>query len=311
MRFELNLDVGKPIAYIEGGGLNGEIVHISDVDAEPTGRDVDEYSDEMDLLVRDFFRSVKERLNFVKVDKLHKALVNRVRPNEADLAVLYDKALLLINGSKGKEMILKNGRTRLTFDPNIERLVFYITGMSGSGKSTLTGELMENYHKLFPKNEVYLFSNKTEDPALDRHKFMTRVPMEEDLYENPLDLDMIRDSLVIFDDVEAISDKKLSAEIDRLKDLILQQGRSYRICFIYISHLANDYRRTRTILNEAHSITVFPQMCSAYSLKYLLEKYLGFDRKNIEKLLNLPSRAVTIFKAPIAVVYSQGCYLLH
>jgi len=209
------------------------------------------------------------------------------------------------------QIILKDGEMKLTFDPNTERQVFYITGMSGSGKSTLTGELMENYHKLFPLHEVYLFSNKGDDPALDRHKFMTRVPMTRELYEDPLELSVLHHSLVIFDDVEAISDKALVKEIDRLKDLILQQGRSYHCSFIYISHLANDYRRTRTILNESHCITIFPQMCSAYSLKYLLEKYLGFGKADQDKIINLPSRWVTIWKAPICVVYSGGVYLLR
>lgn len=309
MRFELNLDIGRPIAYITGDPvLNGEIVHVCDADEEGNGNRIQQ--DEMDILIRDFFGHMKTRLNFVKLEQLRKALVNRVRPDDPALAAEYDRALLLVNGSKGREIILKpGGKMHLTFSPEEERQIFYITGMSGSGKSTLTGELAENYHKLFPDNEVYLFSNKPEDSALDRHEFLVRVPMDEGLYERPLTLDALRDSLVIFDDVEAISDKDLAKEIDRLKDLIMQQGRSYHISMVYISHLANDYKRTRVILNEAHCITVFPQMCSQYSLRYLMEKYLGFGRVGIKKLMSLPSRAVTIFKAPLVVVHDGGCYL--
>lgn len=312
MKWELNLDSGRAIAYVKGGMMDGEIIHVADVDAEDSveGREIQ--TDEIDLLIQNFFTHIKQRFSAQKMDRLHKALLKRERPAEPDLAEFYDKALLLINGSKGKEIILKSdSKLRLTFDPNIERLVFYITGMSGSGKSTLTSDLMENYHKLFPKNEIYLFSNKSEDPALDKHKFMTRVPMNDLLYEEPIGLELIANSLVVFDDIEAIADKNLSKEIDRLRDLILQQGRSYRICFVYISHLANDYKRTRTILNEAHSITVFPQMCSGYSLKYLLDKYLGFGRADQDKLMKLPSRWVCIYKAPLTVIYESGCYLVH
>jgi len=99
MKFELNLDVGRPVSYVRGGSLDNEIIHSVDVDINTGGRDVDDYSDEMDLLIRDFFKSLGKKLNFVKLDKLHKALKSRDRPQEYDLGLLYDKALLLVNGS--------------------------------------------------------------------------------------------------------------------------------------------------------------------------------------------------------------------
>ena len=49
--------------------------------------------------------------------------------------------------------------------------------------------------------------------------------------------------LVVFDDVEYNSSKDIDKELDRIRDLILQQGRSYRCSFIYISHQANNYKQ--------------------------------------------------------------------
>lgn len=316
MRFELNLDVGKPVAYVEGGALNGQIVHVVDVDKEEYSDDSRTVmSDETELLIKNFFSKIKQKLNFVKMNQLQRAINTRERPEDPVLGEVYDDAMMLIDGSRGKELIIKpGGRMRLLFDPNTERLVFFIAGMSGSGKSTIAGELVDNYHRIYPKNEIYLFSNKPEDPALDKHKNIIRVPLDE--YLADIDLEMMRDSLVIFDDIEGVQDRKLengnrlTTEIERVSNLILQQGRSYHTSFIYISHLANDYRRTKIILTEAHSITVFPQMSSSYSIEYLLTKYLGFGKQDVARVLALPSRAVTIYKAPITVIHERGVYLL-
>jgi hypothetical protein len=70
---------------------------------------------------------------------------------------------------------------------------------------------------------------------------------------------------VVFDDVEYNTVKEIDKELDRIRDLILQQGRSYRCSFVYISHQANNYKSTRTILNECNSITIFPAMTTRYS----------------------------------------------
>ena len=71
--------------------------------------------------------------------------------------------------------------------------------------------------------------------------------------------------------------KEIDKELTRISDLILQQGRSYKCSFVYISHQANNYKATRNILNEAHHIVVFPSMSTRYSLNYLFGKYFGFN----------------------------------
>jgi len=181
--------------------------------------------------------------------------------------------------------------------------------MSGSGKSYYAGQLVESYNKIYPSNKVFLFSNKEEDPALDKHKLI-RIKLDDSLVEDPIKLKELENSCVIFDDVEAIPSKKLAIELDRLRDLILQQGRSLKVNFIYIAHIANNHSKTRTILNEMHSITIFPAMTTKYSLKYLLERYFGFDKEQIRKINGLPSRWVTIYKAPFVALHEQGAYLV-
>lgn len=307
MRFELSLDTGKSISIVDGGSYNNEIIHVCDIDKVPKGRTIP--NKEMDLLCDNFFRRIKGRLNIVKVDRLHKALRDHVRPTTEDLGELYDEALELLSNGKGKEIILETGEMRPIWDINEERQVFYVAGMSGSGKSYYAGNLVEIYHRLYPDRKVLLFSNKLEDPAFDERD-VNRVPLDESLYLDKLDLEDLEDSLVIFDDVECVKDKEVQAELNRLSEMILQQGRSRHIDMIYIAHLANDYKKSRIIINECHAITVFPQFTTPYALKYLFQKYFGFDKKGVEKVVDLPSRWVTIFKIPTTVLHEKGVYLL-
>ena len=335
MRFTISLKNGLPMGIIKGGQHDGEIIYLLDKDSKPkcdhknckhnncakcikagcmcaSGGEKKIDTDDMELLIENFFKHMKGRVNFVKLDKLQRALINKERPTDRDLEVLYDEAMSLLDGSKGKEVILPDGaEIKPIFDTTKERQVFYVTGMSGSGKSTYVSKLVEIYHKLFPNNSIYLFSNKPEDPALDKFDYVKRIKLDDSLVDDPIQLPELKNSLVIFDDIEAIPNKQLANEMDRLRDMILQQGRSYKVSFCYVSHLANNYKQTRTILNECHAITIFPAMCTKYSLKYLMEKYFGFGKHDLSKLLSLPSRWVTIHKAPVFVLYEKGGYLLN
>ena len=46
-------------------------------------------------------------------------------------------------------------------DKNIERSIRYVTGASGSGKSYWTKNYAEEYHKIFPKRDIYMISSLT------------------------------------------------------------------------------------------------------------------------------------------------------
>ena len=85
---------------------------------------------------------------------------------------------------------------------------------------------------------------------------------------------------------------------------ILEIGRHFKIHCIVTNHLPTNGKDTRRILNEAHTVTYFPHSAGG-KIKYLLEEYVGLDRKQIAYMKRQRSRACTIFKN-----YPQ-CYLLQ
>ena len=97
--------------------------------------------------------------------------------------------------------------------PNIlkERDVVYCSGMSGSGKSFCIKKFAQWYQKLYKDREIYLFSGIEKDSgSLDQIKNLKRVKIFEDGFlDSEFSLEDFKDSLVIFDDLEMINDKKL------------------------------------------------------------------------------------------------------
>ena len=307
--FSLTLDDGRPIAFINGGEYDKEILYLNNEPDHKIKKEID--IDEIAILIENLYRTMGNKITFKTLEQLREAVLDHKRPANRELSRHYDHALKILDKNKNKEIILKEGQLTTMFDTSLERQVFMVSGMSGSGKSTYTAGLCRTYKKQFPDNSIILFSNKPSDPVFDRLDYVERIVINEDLLEDPITLNEMENSLIVFDDVEYSSNKEIDKELDRIRDLILQQGRSYHCSFVYITHQANNYKQTRTILNECNSITIFPSMTTRYSLNYLLSKYFGFDKNQINKICKLPSRWVTIYKSPPLITYSSGAYLIN
>tara|TARA_R110002049_G_scaffold50456_1_gene143267 strand:- start:272 stop:1207 length:936 start_codon:yes stop_codon:yes gene_type:complete len=305
----LSLDSGRPIAMIKNGKYDKEVLHINtDIEKKKKEKELD--SDETAILIENLYRSMGNKLSFRKMELLRDSIHEKRRPVNRELAAFYDHAMKLMCDNEDREVVLQDDAEFVPiFDTKQERSVFMICGMSGSGKSTYTAALCKTYHQQFPKNRIILFSNKPEDPVFDRLSYIDRITISDDLLKDPITLIELKNSLVLFDDVECTTSKEIDKELIRISDLILQQGRSYKCSFVYITHQANNYKATRNILNEAHHVVVFPSMCTRYSLNYLFGKYFGFDKQTISKICKVPSRWCQITKAPAAVLYKTGCFL--
>lgn len=202
--------------------------------------------------------------------------------------------------------------------PNMEgRHVNYTAGPSGSGKSTYASGQMDKFRKINPNGQIYIFSRLDSDPAFD-NKFNPkpiRMKIDTSLITNPIDItkQIKGPALVVFDDVDTIMDEKLKKAVMKLENDILEIGRHNNVSIICCSHLinGNDKKFARTIMNEAHTLTVFPSSGSTYQITYCLKNYFGLDKNQIKTILSLPSRWVTIYKGyPQCCVSEKGAYVL-
>lgn len=184
-----------------------------------------------------------------------------------------------------------------------ERQTLYIAGPSGSGKSTYVANYLKYWQKLHPKKEIIIFSRIDKDNAFtDRNIKMSKIDIDEDLIDEPIDVDNeLSDSMVIFDDINTIRDKEIKNEIIHLQEDILEAGRHSDIDIINTNHKLMDYKATRTLLNESQFVTFFTGVGN-YHNKRFLKEYIGVDKKMINRILNLKSRWVTISRN-----YPQYC----
>lgn len=155
-----------------------------------------------------------------------------------------------------------------------------------------------------------------DDPAFDYgagsdNSEIKYVRIDESLVEDPIDPEELNKTLVIFDDIDTIPDKDQREYVTQLRNDLLETGRHVKCTMVNTSHHLTDYKRTRTLLNESTSVTFYPRMGGCSQIKRYLSVYAGMTRQQIDRILNLPSRWVTISRtAPMWVLYDRGCYLV-
>ena len=96
----------------------------------------------------------------------------------------------------------------------------YITGPSGSGKSTYTRTYLEQWKKKHKDKDIYMFSSLPEDESLDAIK-PQRIKLDASIHEDPIDVEDLKDSVVIFDDIDVISDKKVRDAVYNILNKVL------------------------------------------------------------------------------------------
>ena len=95
-------------------------------------------------------------------------------------------------------------------------------------------------------------------------------------------------------------------------NLILTTGRHTNTFAINTSHVTNGGHKTKLILLESHSVTLFLVTMGEKSLKYFLETSFGLGKKEIDKIKELDSRWVTICRTmPVSVIYENGIFILN
>lgn len=194
-----------------------------------------------------------------------------------------------------------------------QRDVIYITGASGTGKSTFAGAYGDLFQKVFsmPPTAEEKKENKNaedhvakiiivspDDPKNDMafsglaYVWMTPLDiLEKDIkledmedpdfrytYEAKIRgkvVEKVQPMLIIFDDVEALSNKKESEALTRFMQAVLERARKKRIYTAFISHRASSGLATKIILQELNSIWFPINGSGSKNLSYTLKNHIN------------------------------------
>lgn len=225
------------------------------------------------------------------------------------------------NKETGQELIISDDGKLIPLPRKDKREILYIAGPQDSGKSYYMAQYLNEFNKIFKKRDIILFSRIDYDKAIEEDfkiKNLKRIELDDELLEDPISLNELKNSCCVFDDIENSQDKEMQKYLENLRNDVIQNGRDHenednkdQIYVICTNHQASDYQKTRDLLNECTSITLFPQAGSTYGITRVLKHYCGLGQKEIDKILKLPSRWITIYKRyPMYCIYQKGCFLL-
>jgi hypothetical protein len=78
---------------------------------------------------------------------------------------------------------------------------------------------------------------------------------------------------------------------------------------VITSHLINNYKDTRRILNESTAIVIYPNSSGTYGIRTYLKTYMGLNKEQIDRILKHKDRWVLISKTyPIYVLTENELY---
>lgn len=280
----------EPLAIIRGGKHNGEIIYFNEEGNRPS-LVIDNL---MDHVTEKRMRKGQKGLTHKQIQALKKAYEKG--EIDDDVLDLYKSLNDEVKESQSKKLYVEDGDIqvlpRLKQDQT-DRI--QVSGCSGSGKTTWICAYGKEYRKMFPSNKIYLFSRLDHDENIDELK-PKRIKITEDLLDLEVDLKDLKNSLVIFDDIATISNKKICEKVKSIRDDLLETGRHENIYVIVVSHHLCDHKNTKTSLLQANKIVLFPHSGGAYQAGRLFKEYLGYDSKTIKMLMSLPSRWLCINK---------------
>ena len=195
-----------------------------------------------------------------------------------------------------------------------QRMTLFVAGESGSGKSYFVREYAKRYNHMFRKNFIYLISYLDKDETLDEYKKIIRIKaFQQDFLDECLDIDLneFKNSLVIFDDIDSVINKKTKEKIYGLLNKMLRIGRHMNISVCYAGHELYASPEIKMLLNESMSITFFPKRLNYKKMKYLLETYFGLNKNQIERIRSIKDRSITYIKGNDKIILSdKQCFIL-
>lgn len=244
-----------------------------------------------------------------QIKTLNECLKGEYEPDDQELTKKYYSIIEDIKKSNSK-IVIKDS-SKLSYIPSteyIERVL--VAGISGSGKSTWSSDYIEKYLKQHKKRKFYIISNVDEDEILDKLNPI-RLDLETVAYDG-IEIKDIEKSIMLLDDVDTIEDKAINKAIRGFTNNMLEVSRHYQTNLVITSHHLQNYRQTKTQLNEANIIVMFMKS-NARAIKNYLKTYENFNDDLINRILNLNSRWAMLYKGfghPQFILYEKGAFLV-
>lgn len=291
----------KSICYIEGGIHDGKTIHLNPdlINLNPG-------------LFEDYLEFEYKQGNDPDLPQSNTEYYMMKKAKGKKITkVLRQKLLKEISDEKesviGKELILSPiDDSKIFILPDLlSNDVISIFGRKGVGKSTLAAKFAERYRELFPDNQIVLFSRIENDKSINCEKLdITRVPVDLTLLDFKVNLDDLRPSLTIIDDVDGLqtllADKgkkgeklgeRLYNKVTHLENDLVRLGRDHDnkgdIHSIHIRHMLYEPAgKTKVMLNGSTCVIIFPGgIDSCHYDRFCKEKAIGRDMK--EKMRNV------------------------
>ena len=306
-KFMLSFDRGIPIAHCldKKGNKIGQLCITQDqkhpdILVEDAGDLIDD---------EDFIQIIKSmKLSLLDVKMIKKVLVSK---KQEDLNKLTDRLKLALQSLK--DIASNKLRTKILFDQNnvIDKLVpiigsdkvkfdrsYFLTGPSGAGKTTVACNIIKNDIK---SRCIVVFSKIDDDTSLNPLKKLKitksvfrdqrdgglrmmkiRLQTEEDLIDLPSN-EELKNCVLFFDDISSFP-KDIADFLSEYRSSILESGRHHNITVLSTSHMLYNWAQTRSLLNEAEWVCMFPHSNKRSSMLFLRDR-MGLGKKQINSIL--------------------------
>lgn len=242
-------------------------------------------------------------------DEETKAYIEQAMNDGADFDELLVEMYPEIQEDEIEEQSIKYlkppGNVLINIVPSPKSENIMIAGKKGLGKSFFAAMYAKEYRAMFPDNDIYLFCRSDEDPAFDNLHIGILdkvVDSECDTINNTME--QFENSLVIFDDMDNLPDKKQRQRITALMSDIMANGRKLNIYCLYLTHVIFNREQTKAPINESDKFVFFIGGNTKHNRKFLSEN-VGLEKFDVDKILNLKTRWVCLNLTPPKYIVTE------
>jgi chromosomal replication initiation ATPase DnaA len=257
-----------------------------------------------DYLTEENKENIKKKYN-INDEQLNNFIYNITKYNLENINLKKD--ILNDYNNNNKKKIVSNFNIYPSFSDNFNcNRIVYLSGPSGSGKSYISRKLINSYVNLFPENDIYIITirSNVNDDAFKNIKNLIYLDINK---LNDIDNGLFSDSLILFDDIYNITNKIVEKNVINLLNTLIEANRKIKSYIIVTSHIFRMYSKTRVILNEAHIIIFFPEFSNKYHINNYLKEFIGLDKKKINYILNdIKSRYICLKISAPRILISQN-----